>query len=250
MSAPIDLYAPLNRLKPLASDIWMVDGGIVHMSYGPVTLPFPTRMVVVRLDDGGLWLWSPVAPDAALFEAVAALGPVRHIVSPNAIHYAAIPDWSARFPEARVWASPGVEARAADQGIDVRFTDRLADAPPDAWAAELDQLVFDGSRILQEVVFLHRASRTLIVADLIENFEAEKVRSRPLRLLMRLAGILHPNGGMPRDLRLTYLGRRHRARKSRERLLAWAPERIVMAHGRPLDRDATGQLRRAMRWLG
>ena len=55
-------YAPLSTLKPLADAIWWVDGPVARVRVGPVSLPFPTRMAVVRLSSGGLWLWSPTAP--------------------------------------------------------------------------------------------------------------------------------------------------------------------------------------------
>ncbi|QQA42125.1 DUF4336 domain-containing protein [Pelagovum pacificum] len=246
---PLIPYAPLGTLKPFAPGLWTADGGVIRMAYGGFSLPFTTRMVVAPLSGGGLWVWSPIAPTEQLLAEVARLGPVRHIISPNAIHYAHIPAWAEAFPEANVWASPGVRERAKSQGITVRFSDDLGERPPGTWAETLDQTIFEGSRLLREVVFFHRESRTLIVADLIENFELPRVRGRWLRTLMRIGGVTDPDGQMPRDLRLSYLGRRKAARASLERLLDWAPERLILAHGRCYEHDATDELRRAFRWL-
>jgi hypothetical protein len=69
--------------KPLGSSLWYADGGIVSFN----GFDYPTRMVVVRLADGGLWLWSPVKRTAEIDSAVRTLGPVRHIVSPNKLHH-------------------------------------------------------------------------------------------------------------------------------------------------------------------
>lgn len=242
-------YSPLHRLKQLAPGLWTVDGGTIRMAYAFGKLPFTTRMVLAQLPEGGLWAWSPVELTDELQEEVETLGGVRHIVSPNAIHYANIPDWAKAWPKARVWASPGVRKRAASQGIDVSFTDDLGPEPPGDWAATLDQTIFEGSRLLREVVFFHRPSRTLILADLIENFEPDRVRGRWLPVVMRLAGVMDPDGQMPRDLRLTYIGNKRRARASLDRLLAWHPEKIVMAHGRIYERGGTNELHRAFRWL-
>ena len=104
----IGLYTPLNTLKPLAPGIWIADGPLVHMAALGLRAPFPTRMTVVQLADGGLWCHSPIAPDQALFAAIDALGPVRHLVSPNLLHYAHIAAWKRRYPQAIAWASPGV----------------------------------------------------------------------------------------------------------------------------------------------
>jgi hypothetical protein len=49
--------------------------------------PFPTRMVVVRLANGDRFLWSPTEPDEGLRKEIDALGAVRHLVSPNKLHY-------------------------------------------------------------------------------------------------------------------------------------------------------------------
>lgn len=90
---------------------------------------------------------------------------------------------------------------------------------------------FKGSRYIEEAVFFHRMSRTLILADLIENFEREKVNNHLLRLLILLAGNTDPNGKTPIDLRLTFFGRKTIARRSLRMLLQWQPENIVFAYG-------------------
>ena len=82
------LYEPLNVLKPVGEDLWVIDGPLVRMAYFGGSIPFPTRMVVVRLQSGDLFLWSPTELDARLLSQVDALGPVKHLVSPNKIHYA------------------------------------------------------------------------------------------------------------------------------------------------------------------
>lgn len=242
------LYEPINVLKPFADGIWIVDGPIVRMSVPGGSIPFPSRMTVVRLSSGDLLLHSPTEVNEALQEQLEALGRIRHLVSPNCIHYAHIGKWKERYPEAIAWASPGVRKRAASQKIDVRFDDDLKDAPEEAWAAELDQLLFRGSRLIEEVVFFHRATRTLVLTDLIENFERERL-GRFGALVARLGGVLAPNGATPVDFRLTFFGRKAAARASFERMQQWKPERIVIAHGRCFEKDAEGELSRAFRWV-
>ncbi len=244
----IGLYTPLNTLKPLDSGIWTVDGPLVHMAALGLRAPFPTRMTVIRLADGGLWCHSPIAPDQALFAAIDALGPVRHLVSPNPLHYAHIAAWKQRYPQATAWASPGVRERAASQRIEVHFDADLDDAPPVNWSDAIDQLRFRGSRVLEEIVFLHRASATLILADLIENFEAAKLPTT-MRWIARLGGVIDPDGKAPLDMRMTYLGHKAEARACLARMKAWQPRRVILAHGRCYLDNATAELDRAFRWL-
>jgi hypothetical protein len=238
-------YEPLYTLKPVATDVWLADGGIIPF-YG---LPFPTRMVVVRLRDGSLWVHSPIHADERLLAEVRALGPVRHLIAPNWIHYAYFPAWQAAFPDALGWAAPNVAARAAKYGVPARFDRDLGDAPPPEWADELDQVRVDGSRAHVEVVFFHRATRTAILTDLIENFEAKHVAwwHRPL---ITFAGTRDPDGKAPLDMRWSFVGGMTPLRAAVSRILAWEAERVLLAHGRWYDKDGAAELRRAFRWVG
>ncbi|NTX55747.1 DUF4336 domain-containing protein [Myxococcus sp. CA039A] len=240
-------YGPLSTLKPLAEGLWWVDGPVAKMSYGPVTLPFPTRMVIIRLRSGGLWLWSPTAPTPELFAEVDALGRVEHLVSPNRFHYAAIPAWKARYPHATVWASPGVRERARSQKLDVPFDADLQDGAPEVWANDFEQLIFRGSRFVEEVVFFHKDSATLILADMVMALEKERIRPR-FRWLLTLGGTMWP-GQTPREVQATAWGRKPQARACYQQMLGWQPQRVLLAHGRCYLDDAVAQLERAFAWL-
>ncbi|PSR16474.1 DUF4336 domain-containing protein [filamentous cyanobacterium CCP3] len=245
---PLDLYNPINTLKPVDDDIWIGDGPIVGMAMYGTSIPFTTRMTVVRLNGGGLWCHSPTALTPALKAEIDRLGPVEHLVSPNKIHYAHIQSWAEAYPSATAWASPGVRERAASQHIPVTFQADLAESPPPPWATDIDQLIFRGSRYMDEVVFFHRQSKTLLLADLIENFEPRKV-TQSLRWLLSLVGVADPDGKTPIDLRLTFWGRKAQARAGYEQMLAWAPEKIILAHGRWYPQNGVAELKRAFRWL-
>ena len=247
-AAVMELYEPINTLKPLDEDTWIVDGPLVRMAYLGTSIPFPTRMIVVRLASGELFLWSPTELVEGLRSQIDTLGRVGHLVSPNKLHYVHISAWKRAYPEAVAWASPGVRERAASQHLEVSFEQDLGDEPAEAWRVDLDQLIFRGSRFMEEVVFFHRKTHTLIVADFIENFEPEKVRGF-YGWLVRLAGASDPDGKAPIDARLTFLGHKKEARASFEKMIAWQPEKVVMAHGRWYEREGVAELRRAFRWL-
>jgi hypothetical protein len=90
------LYKPLNKYKPFARNIGVIDGPFEYLTILDVGLPLPftTRMTVVKLKNGDLFLHSPIAFDAALAETLQSLGTVQHLVSPNQFHYAHIGEWS------------------------------------------------------------------------------------------------------------------------------------------------------------
>jgi len=227
-------------LTPFGPGIWIADGPAVPF----FTMPYPLRMSVIRLENGDLFIHSPIQPDDELMNAVAALGRVRHLVSPNKLHHLYMSDWKARFPGALLYASPGLRAKRKD----IVFDTALGDEGPAAWAGQIDQRVFRGSFFMEEVVFFHRASRTLILADLIENFPADHFTGWQ-KWLARMIGIVQPDVGMPRDWRLTVLNRK-RARECIAAIAAWKPEKIIVAHGDCIEENAGAALKRAFGWLG
>ena len=70
------LYEPINVYKPLAPDIGIVDGPFEYLTAGGVRLPLPftTRMTVIRLSNGELFLHSPIKFDRGLAEELREFG--------------------------------------------------------------------------------------------------------------------------------------------------------------------------------
>ncbi|MCB1339222.1 MAG: DUF4336 domain-containing protein [Maritimibacter sp.] len=235
-------YEPLDTLKPVAEEVWLIDGPAIRF-YG---MPFSTRATIVRLASGAIWVHSPTRLTEALAGEVAALGPVAHLVAPNWIHYAYVGQWQDRFPEAEAWAAPGVAGRAEKHGVRIAFDHDLGETAPAAWAGEIDQLLVRGSNVHHEAVFFHRASKTLILTDLIENFEPRKIGFW-FRLATRFAGNREP-GAMPRDMRASFRDK-GALKAAVERMIGWGPERVILAHGRWYATNGAAELERAFRWL-
>lgn len=223
-------------LQPLAPEIWDLNAplSVLGMHLGH-------RMTVVRLNDGSLWVHSPVAHDAALAAELATLGPVGHVVAPNAMHDTYLEGWFAAYPAARFHGAKGFSRYRPD----LKFTDTLSDRADAAWAASMDQKVIQGAPRLNEVVFLHRPSRTLILTDLIFNLGPE------MPLLSRV--LLKANGCYNRvacsRLLQTTIKNRAAFRSSLDAVLTWDFDRVVVSHGRNIDADGRTALREAFLFL-
>ena len=76
-------------LKQFGPEIWIVDGPEVSTG----GFHYGTRMAVIRLSDGGLFIWSPIKLTEALRFEADALGEVRHLVAPNSLHHLFLDDW-------------------------------------------------------------------------------------------------------------------------------------------------------------
>jgi hypothetical protein len=225
-------------LQSIDEDIWMADGPEVPF-FG---IPYPTRMVIVRLP-AGLWVWSPIALTEPLHEAVTSLGPVRWIVSPNKIHHLFIGEWLEAFDTARAYAPPGLAARRPD----LAFAGELSDEATWPWSPQIDQVTIGGSALMNEVVFFHRPSSTCIVGDLIQRHEANHFRGFT-RVAMHLDGLTGAEGSTPREWRATFVHRQV-ARQALETVLAWAPERLVIAHGECALEDGVAVLHDNLSWI-
>ena len=99
----------------------------------------------------------------------------------------------------------------------------LQDSPEPPWKEDLDQTIFQGAPVLEEVVFFHRVSRTLILGDLCRASTTSFLRW----------GLLN----------------RRAARQSLEKILDWDFERVIPAHGKIMEQNGKDRLRQAYAWL-
>ena len=188
-------------------------------------------MIVIKLSDGSLWVNSPVAASYHEAAQLEDIGSVAHLVSPTPLHDWRLKQWAEFFPRAQVWKAC-----------------TLDDTPPAGWKAEIDQLLFRGSIVLSEAEFFHKPSHTLIIGDFIQNYGFE--RGHPLlNVLKRIGGVL--DGGAPRDLRFSFVGRRRRrlGQESLRKLLSWDFDKIIIAHGDLTVDNARSFVERSFRWL-
>jgi hypothetical protein len=240
-----ETYPPLNTLKPVCDDVWIVDGPVIRFGMPWPKMPFPTRMTIVRIAEGDLFLHSPTPLTGDLRAEIERVGRPRWIIGPNRIHYWWVPEWKGAFPDAEVWLAPRIEEQAAGR-IDFEWR-ALAGAGNYPWDAEIATLPVAGS-YMTEFVFFHRPSRTLVLTDLIENFEPHRAGWLQ-SWLTRLGGVQDPHGSMPRDMRFTFARRKPQLKAAIETMIAWRPERVILAHGRWYDANGADELRRAFRWL-
>lgn len=227
-------------LSEFAPDLWLADGPPITAALG---FHYPTRMAVIRLADGGLVLWSPVAAEAGLVAQVQGLGPVRHLIAPNALHHMHLAGWSAACPQATLHPAPGLRAKRPE----LAFAADLGDTAPAAWAGQIDQVVIPNA-IASEVVLFHRASGTVLFTDLLQQMPRGWYRGWRA-LVAGLDGMTGPEPAVPRKFRLA-MRDKPAARAALARIDGWGVRHVVMAHGTPQRDDGAAFLRRAFGWLG
>lgn len=219
--------------------------GLVWLKEHPLSLmgaAIRTRMTVLRLD-GGLCVHSPVPIDAATRDEIEKLGEVIALVAPSNCHHLYFSSAQRAFPRARTFGTADLQRKRKD----LRFDEIIGEEPSSFWTGQLEQVVV-GNRIMREIDFFHRASRTLVAVDLVENFSDQTAgTNRVLRAMLRALGMW----GRPRAApELRWFTRdRVAARNAVERILAWDFERAVIAHGDLLNRSPHDAIREAWRWV-
>jgi hypothetical protein len=243
--APGPEYHPLSVLKRITDDVWIVDGPVI--GFGPwwMKMPFPTRATVIRLHGGNLFVHSPTQLTDGLRDEIKQVGSVKWLIGPNKLHYRWLAEWARAFLDADIYLAPGIRERARQRiSFEAHELDMAQSFP---WAEAIETLPIKSS-YMTEYEFFHHASATLILTDLIENFEPRKCGPF-MRVLTWLGGAQDPDGKSPIDMRLTYRQYRDELKEAVETMIRWNPKRIVLAHGRWYPDDGVAELRRAFRWV-
>ena len=205
-------------LAEIAPDLWEH-----HVPHRVAGIALGHRMTVIRLATGDLILHSPTPPTPELREALAARGRVRWLVAPSRMHDLWWPEIAAAFPEATCLGVPGLR----ESRPDVEFRPLLSPEAPPEWSGDVDVLLLQGAPRASEAAFIHRSSKSLIVADLL--FHLGPGQGWLGRLLLRLNGCLDKPA--PSRLFRSLIDDPGRFKASLEALLARDWDRIVVGHG-------------------
>ena len=207
------------------------------LKFGPISLT--TRMTVVRLRDGSLWVHSPISPTRELVEELQSLGSVRYVVAPNKSHHLFFLAFLDAHPQAQGFIAAGLELKRPDLG---RFPHIPREAP---WASEIQGFFIEGLPILNETVWFHVETGTLVITDLLFCF-AETNRGIAA-LVSKLLGV-RGRLGMSRTMKLAVKDKQALARSVLP-LLALPVQRVMVAHDQIISEQPVAKLTRAFAWL-
>lgn len=219
-------------LTEQADGIWTIDGRLRLTG-----LEFGTRTTAIRLRQGGLLLHSPGPLDDATRAAIEKRGPVRALVAPNALHHLYLAENAAAFPEAGIWAAPGVREKRKD----VEGLVELGAQPAELWSGALEQTAIAGVPRMNEFAFFHPSSRTLLLTDLCFNFR--HCDQLLMRFFMRINNSYGRFG--PSRMMRSMIRDKAALRGSLDRILAWDFDRVIVTHGEVVQSGGRDALRDA-----
>lgn len=194
------------------------------------------RMTIIRGDNNDLWLHSPVRFGANLAAQIATMGTVRSIVSPSKMHRLFLPEWLVAHPQSVHYVPMGMTLHAPGGKLPITLTQ----TPPKEWQGQIEQLEVQGIPELNELVFFHPATRTLVLTDLCFNIREGELWTR---LMFRLNGAW--NRFTPTRIFQRFIQDRVAFRGSIDRILRWDFDRIIVSHGEIVERDGKELFRAA-----
>jgi Domain of unknown function (DUF4336) len=219
-------------MREIDHDIWVTEQPLRYFG-----LNVGTRMTIIRLSQGELVVISPIQPTTEMVNQLRKLGEVRHIIAPNLYHYLFAEEFKKLYPKAIFWAAPGLELKKPNFPIDQTIVVKASSL----WDG-LEHIFFDGFRTLDlrgfvplnECVFFHSVSRTLILTDAAFNFD----ESFPVltQFAARLIGGYKKLS--PSLLERVATTEKEKVRKSVEKILTWDFQRVIMAHGSIVEKNA------------
>jgi len=226
-------------MRQLHDKLWVHEDS---MKLAGVNLPL--RMTVVRLEGGGVWVHSPTELNAELKAAVDALGPISVILAPSNGHNLWLRAWHDAYPDANVYVSAGIPKKLPALG-GYLLLDEASDPP---WSADLEQQMLRGVPFFDECVFLHKASGSLIVTDLVQNHRGQ-VHQGFAKVMTKL--MLEPMGFkdicIAPPLRFSFVIKDRPAFvESISAVQAWNFERIIVTHGDIIEDNASDTFKRLM----
>ncbi|AMK77872.1 MULTISPECIES: DUF4336 domain-containing protein [Methylomonas] len=224
----------LKTLVP--GQIWYAQQTI---KFGPLNLS--TRATFVKLLDGSLWVHSPINPSPQLVAEIAEIGPVHYVVAPNKSHHLFFTPFVKTFPNAQGYIAPGL----TDKRPDLSSYPELSQLEKLTWATELNPIFVEGLPIINETVWFHSATGTLILTDLLFCFGTE--HAGLARMAAKLLGV-YDRLAMSRTMKLLVKDKTALARTA-DALLALDIERVVLAHDQIIEHDAKRKLSAAFNWL-
>lgn len=197
-----------------------------------------TRMTVFRLDDGNLLSHSAVPLTPAQKGDLDRLGTLRHIVAPSAFHHLFLPALARLYPQAHLYGTESVLRKHPDLPQMQRIP--LDESAP--WAGQLQCLLAHGIPLLDETIWFHPASGSLVITDVLQCWQGPL--SLPVRLYLCLTGG-HERLTVPRTVRL--LVRDPSAvRTWAQQLRNWPVQRVILLHNSVIDESPMQRLDEAL----
>ncbi|KAL0064381.1 hypothetical protein AAF712_008681 [Marasmius tenuissimus] len=261
-----------SKLIPSSPEQVMVIRDLVPNIITTLSVPFNRfgrfkiggRATLVRLNNGSVAVFSPVALTEEVKTKVAAMGEVKYITALDFEHHIFLGPWHKEYPNAKVIGPEGLSEKRAKQGVEeVPFTvvfdatKKLETKVDPEFDAEFEY-EYIHSHPNKELVFNHKPTKTLIEADLVFNLPAHEQYSKSgvdpnSGFFTKIfSSLMHMRGEALAQRRMIWYGTsasdRTAFNESIGRINGWDFERFIPCHGDVLEKDGKTMFQKIMKW--
>jgi len=190
------------------------------------------RMTVIKLVNGDLLVHDPCRINASVKQEIDSIGDVKYIVAPGSYHHLFVTDFQQEYPNAETYLCPGLERKRTD----IKFDWILGNRADPRWSNTLEQVLVQGTKFMWEVAFFHKPSKTLILVDLLENIgdDYKHPTGLYLRIWWKTIFRMWNNPKAAPEYQMGW-GDKSVVRSSLQKIIAWNPERVILAHGELIE---------------
>lgn len=218
------------KKSPISDDITILESSIkMPLMRLPVTTP------LVKLSTGSVL----ISPGSALNrDLLKSQESVTDIVANNLFHHAGVPKAASLFSKAKIWGVEGLEKKRSD----INWTSFFH---KDHWPhhSELPFIQIKGMSKVNEIVFFHVKSKTLIVSDLCFNLQGTKGFGP--WLILSLFGTY--NKFAVSKFLLKFIDNNEAFKNSLSEILNFEFENLIVGHGNAIQGNARSLFQKALK---
>ncbi|THH13984.1 hypothetical protein EW146_g6295 [Bondarzewia mesenterica] len=219
-------------IREVTKDVWTFSKPFMRLGF----LPIGGRSTAIKLSNGDVWVLAstPLTDDTK--KTLANLGPVKYIISADAVHHLYLGEFKKAYPEAKLLAVEEVVEKKKNEGLEFAgFWGDKQREPKFGFEGEIKSCYFSGFKN-KDVAFLHEPSKTLVEADLLFNMPAIEQYSRSW-FSGRTPFFGNPYSTLQKKM-MWSLGVDKEAMKRDARTVAgWDFNRIIPCHGDVIEKD-------------
>lgn len=217
----------------------------IHFFESELNMPakmviLPVRSTVITTSKGVIII-SPINFTPQQYAQIESLGKVTDIIAPSLWHHLYLPKTAERFEEATIWGPEG----CAEKRSDIKWN-KILNSESWPYQNEIEMLQLQGMPKVNEVVFFHKSTRSLVTTDLV--FNLQKPKGWAAFIVLGLAGT-YKKFGISRIL-LNVVKDQSAFLGSIKKILEWNFEQIAMGHGEVIAKDGKNKLRTALHQRG
>ncbi|KAI9061133.1 hypothetical protein FKP32DRAFT_983657 [Trametes sanguinea] len=223
-------------IREVAPNVWTFSRPFILYK----VLPIGGRSTAIRLESGAVWILASTPLTDETKQKLAELGDVEYIVAGNSFHNLYLKPYKEAYPSAKLIGPEDLTKKKdfAGLSLDIAFSESNP-APKLGFEGEIESCYFSGYAN-KDIAYYHKASKTVIAADLLFNMPATEQFSKtsqwPKKTIL-FAGMKPMGWQMPWFIWAKQVNKAAMAAEAKK-VYSWDFDRMIPCHGNVVETGA------------